>query len=40
MTGDMSQNVTYSATQNTTGVPKQALIKINEATLTINQGAV
>ena len=40
MTGDMSVNLTYSVTPNTTGVAKQAKVKVNEATLTINQGAV
>jgi hypothetical protein len=33
-------NLVYTAAANTTGQPKQALIKINDATLTINQGAV
>ena len=40
MSGDMATNLVYSAAKNTTGVPKQAFIKVNEATLTINQGAV
>jgi hypothetical protein len=34
------KNVVYSATKNTTGLPKQAFVKVNDAVLTINQGAV
>jgi len=33
-------NCVYSVSTNTTGLAKQALIKINDAVLTINQGAV
>lgn len=34
------KNLTYAAAVNSTGAPKQALIKVNDATFTINQGAV
>lgn len=33
-------NMVYSAAQNTTGAPRQAFIKVNNATFTLNQGAV
>lgn len=34
------KNVTYAVAKNVTGKPKQAFVKVNDATLTINQGAV
>ena len=38
--GSGSHMITLTATQNTTGLPKQALVKIGGATFTLNQGAV
>jgi hypothetical protein len=32
--------VTYTAAKNTTGLPKQAFLVVNNATFTLNQGAV
>ena len=40
MSGPADKNVTYSATKNVTGKAKQAFVKVNDAVLTVNQGAV
>lgn len=40
MSGPADKNVTYAATKNVTGKAKQAFVKVNDAVLTINQGAV
>ena len=40
MSAHGDKNMTYAATKNTTGQPKQALISVSGSTFTLNQGAV